>query len=192
MARKVIESLITWSRTTRPKQQARRRAGTQWVKPKLSVPTKVVKWVPPHADMNECRVEPSRTPKHEWVILEARNLSGGPKKAGADAVASCQVVRFDGAEAECVVKLLGFEMPSVSLPAWVLRANNLKEGDRFYWIMRDSDHISPADIDTNVPRSAATAQMSAAERAELADLYADSRRREREGEGWEEYTGDGR
>lgn len=179
MTTKVIESLLTWSKATRHKQQARRRAGVQWVKQKLPVPPKVVKRGPPRAD------------KAEWLTIEAHNLNGGPKKAGADAVASCQVIQFDGAEAECVVKLLDFEIPSVSLPAWVLRANNLKEGDWFFWIMRNTGHISPEDIDTEVPRSAATTQMSAAERVDLADLYADSRRRERDGERWEEYTGDG-
>lgn len=191
MTTKVLDSLISWDEAVRPKQQARRWAGDLWVKPRGPMPAKVVKRASRPANLDECQIAPPPHPKYEWVAHVGTG-KGAEKPATAEAMASCQLIRFDGDEAECKVTLLGFEMPSVNFPAWVLRANKLREGDRFYWIMRDNGQIGAADIDTEVATSPASAKLSSAERGELAKLIADSRRREAEGEEWEEYTGDGR
>lgn len=117
-----------------------------------------------------------------------------PRMAGTqnkpEAMAICQVLQFDGEDAEVSVLMPeGYELPSVIFPAWALRAKELSEGSRFIWTMRDSRSISPADIDTETAQ--APPKLSDAEQAELESLYEDSRKREAEGEDWTEDTGPG-
>jgi hypothetical protein len=102
-------------------------------------------------------------------------------------LAQCKLIRYDGDEAECWVKLPEYEIPRVGIPSWVLQRHGLKEGDRFFWTMHEGRDILPTDM----PCEPVTPQMSPEMRAELEQLLAESRAREAAGEVWEEYTGDG-
>jgi hypothetical protein len=106
-----------------------------------------------------------------------------------DGIALCRVVKFEGEVAECSVQIDGYEVPRVGFPAWVLRRKGLEVGGRFHWIMRDSQHVRPGDIDTDVPQSD---ELSPEEKAELDRLYEEFNRDLAAGGGdWPVYTGDG-
>jgi hypothetical protein len=105
-------------------------------------------------------------------------------------MARCQLIRYDGEEAECVVFLEGFELPRVSFPAWLLRQKGIGIGEWFLWIVRDQANIGPADIASDSHRPD---EMTAAERAELERLYEEFQRGLAEDGGkWPVYTGPGK
>lgn len=196
MPTKDIESLLLpWYINSRPKQRVQRRAGVRWIRmctppvapePKRVTPSTHVVLAQLAARALDTKHEEANT---DWVVDETRKPCIGAVKEEQNAMAICEVIRFDGEEAECSVRLSGYEMPRVSFPAWAIRAKNLKEGSRFIWVMRDTGYFSPADIDTEMAQ--APTDMNATQKAEIEDLYADSKRREVEGEDWTEYTDSG-
>ncbi len=83
----------------------------------------------------------------------------------------------------------GREVPRVSFPAWVLRQKGLQVGDRFRWIVRDSELVQPVDIVTDVSQSD---EMTPAEKDHLEALHAEFQRDlAKNGGQWPVYTGDG-
>ena len=92
-------------------------------------------------------------------------------------MALCQVVAFEGAEAECSVSLDGLELPRVGFPAGILKGKGLDVGARFIWIMRDASRIKPADIDTEISE---TNELTASEEAELQRLHESLEKRRKE------------
>jgi hypothetical protein len=131
----------------------------------------------------------TRTPPPEHY--ESLPVAWKPEIASTapNAMALCQVVSFEGDEAECKVFIDGFELPKVSFPAWILRQKGLGIGGRFIWAMRDGSRVRSADIDSDVSQ---IETLTATERGELDQLYQESlRRRADDGGIWPEYTGPG-
>lgn len=125
---------------------------------------------------------PAKTVEREWQAEIAPSTLGP--------VARCQVVKFAGEVAECIVLLDGIELPNVGFPVSALRQKGVGPGSRFHWIMRDGSKIRPGDIDPDVPQ---TDEMTDAERANLDRLYEEFKRgRDEDGGNWPEFTGPGR
>jgi hypothetical protein len=195
MASNLVESLTRWNTATEPKRQFRARAGIGWVVRKQRFADHL------HRSDESAAQDEAVVADH---IAALRNKSDGkwhrapvadrigevvmPRQPKAMAV--CKLTRYIGDEAECEVQLAGYELPSVSFPAWTLRARGLKEGDRFLGTLGQHNRIRPRDIDTDV--SKAEPRMPAEQLAELERLYAESDRYESEGEQWTADTGPGK
>jgi len=107
-----------------------------------------------------------------------------------DPMARCQVVKFDGNEAECKVFVDGYELPRVGFPTDILRLRGLDAGSRFIWIMRDSSQIRPDDIDPGIPQVDGSNEH---DEAKLEEVYQEHQRGVAEDGGeWPVYTGPGK
>lgn len=86
--------------------------------------------------------------------------------------AECKLIRYDGAGADCEVRLGGYELPLVSLPAAVLRAHGLTAGDAFVCVL-SGDAVGTGDI-FPTQSDPAEPRLSADELAEIERLHAES------------------
>jgi hypothetical protein len=197
MPPQIIKSLNSWDNNARAKQ-LRTRAGVLvlWGLRSPSNPIGKVKRTTPGACLLKAYIvtgvaeavpeeNMEEEAKTKWLVEENRKIALGDTKDEQETMAVCEVLRFDGEDAECLVKLSGYELPCVSFPAKLLRNKGLSKGGRFIWTVREGNFISPADIDTHIPQTI-TPQLPPEQQAELERLDADSRKREAEGEDWTE------
>lgn len=192
MSKNVSEVLREWDKkVTQSRQATRNRTGGAWTQTGLPTECPQAKRLGIGLYLKEYQIRSyPPNPDQGWVIAEARLPDLPVEKAEREAMALCEVVRFEGDEAECSVSVSGYEMPRVSFPARVLRAHNLVVGNRFIWTMRNTPHICLADIDPYLGR--AELDLSEADQQLLDELHEEAKRQRAADAGdWPEYTGSG-
>lgn len=191
----IEELLLPWYRNSRPNRRSQSRAGVRWIRLSVTSPAIEPKRKTPSTDallrqFASVSEEKCEAVKDDWVVDETRKASLVTTNE-REVMAHCELLKIDGDEAVCSVKVSGYEVPSVSFPARVLRAKGVTVGKRFIWTIRNASVISADDIDPETATSTRP-QLSDEMQKQFDKLYEESlQRRKEHGTDWPEYTGPG-
>jgi hypothetical protein len=145
-------------------------------------------------DWKRERPEPAAQQLHVWgAVLHTADWrptsTDAPVSTKPVAEVLCSLVRYEGVQAECCVRMNGDEWPRVSFPASVLRIKGIEPGESFIWRMPEDGSVRVADIDSELP---AADELSPSEKRELDELERWYDSDKGTPDAWREYTGDGK
>jgi len=196
MPRDVIDSLKEWGGVKRQKKKNTLLAGCDWGRVLDGILAGGLKGAEERPNLaalfnlESYKAHSQNFYRIAWFAERGKKVAARSAKHTHYTMAVCKLILSEGDEAECEMVVAGYEVPRVSFPKWVLDAKALKVGDKFIWTMRDADHISTDDIDTEV--GVTEPQLNQADLDRLKQLRNDAMLERANGkEEWVEYTGPG-